>query len=91
MLKNPSVISWAQEALVRAGAAYRCDTHGAAQSTRDDAAVRRAVIIGRLNPFEDLSPNGAELALLETYLSLSLKCSDCASVSNASAKSSKAT
>jgi hypothetical protein len=69
VLKNPRVIDWAKESLVRAGAAAR-SIHGRVYSVEDDRAVRRAVVVVRLIPFEDLSPNAAEFALLETYLSL---------------------
>jgi hypothetical protein len=77
MLKNPIIINWAQESLVRAGAAVRCLVHDTTYSTGNDAAVRRAVTIGRLNPLQGISANGTELALLETYLSLSVSCPHC--------------
>jgi hypothetical protein len=69
VLKNPRVIDWAKESLVRAGAAER-SIHGLVYSIEDNCAVRKAVVVVRLNPFEDLSPNAAELAVLETYLNL---------------------
>ena len=77
MLRNIAIIAWAETALIRAGAAYRCPTHGLAISALDDDAVHRTVDICRRNPFEDLSANAAELAVLETYLSLPEECVEC--------------
>lgn len=77
MLINPTIINWAKQTLLRAGAARRCPAHGEIESVEDDTAVRRAVLLVRINPFEDLSANASELALLETYLSLSQKCPEC--------------
>ena len=78
MLTNPTIIKWAKETLLRAGAAKHCPTHRELQAVEDDTAVRRAVLLVRINPFEDLSANASELALLETYLSLSQNCQKCA-------------
>lgn len=77
MLLNPMIIGWVQRSLVRAGVAARCEQHGCLISTGDDAAARRAVIVGQLARFDDLSPNAIELILLETYLSLPTECPDC--------------
>lgn len=81
MLLNPMILDWVQQSLVRAGAAVRCDQHGGFKSTGDDAAARRAVIVGQLARFDDLSANAVELILLETYLSLPSECLDCESSS----------
>lgn len=77
MLLNPMIIGWVQRSLVRAGAAELCEQHGGLKSTGDDAAARRAVIVGQLARFDDLSPNAIELIMLETYLSLPTECPDC--------------
>jgi hypothetical protein len=89
MLINPNIIRWAKETLIRAGAARRCPAHGEIQAVEDDTAVRRAVLLVRMNPFEDLSPNASELALLETYLSLSQNCQKCTSSTISSLRSFK--
>ncbi len=77
MLKNPRIINRAEEALVRAGAAVRCISHGSVSSVENIPAVQRAVTIARLNPFEQLSANAAELAVLETYMTLADACPRC--------------
>lgn len=78
LVKNPSIIQWAERSLTVAGAAVRCSDHDLVRSKSDTAAVRRAVLVGRLASFEGLSPNAAELALLETYLRLPERCPLCA-------------
>lgn len=78
LVKNPYIIQWAERSLMTAGAAVRCADHDHVRSKCDTAAVRRAILIGRLARFEDLSPNAAELALLETYLQLPERCPHCA-------------
>lgn len=75
------ILNWVQRSLVRAGAATRCEQHGGFKSTGDDAAARRAVVVGQLARFDDLSANAIELILLETYLSLPSECADCDSSS----------
>lgn len=67
---------WAQEALVRAGAAFRC--HAALVSTDNDLAVRQAVHIARMHPGAEQTSDEAELILLETYLRLESRCPICA-------------
>ncbi len=89
MLTNPTIIKWAKETLLRAGAAKHCPTHRELQAVEDDTAVRRAVLLVRINPFEDLSANASEFALLETYLSLSQNCQKCAPDTVASINSLK--
>lgn len=84
MLTNPTIIKWAKETLLRAGAIKRCPMHKELQSVEDDTAVRRAILLVRINPFEDLSANASELALLETYLSISQNCQKCAANTAAS-------
>lgn len=78
LVKNPNIIQWAERSLTVAGAAVRCSDHNLVRSKSDTAAVRRAVLIGRLASFEGLSANAAELALLETYLRLPERCPHCA-------------
>jgi hypothetical protein len=78
LVKNPNIIQWAERSLTVAGAAVRCPDHDLVRSRSDTAAVRRAVLVGRLASFEGLSPNAAELALLETYLQLPERCPHCA-------------
>ena len=77
LVKNPNIIKWAEKSLLVAGAAVQCPDHDCIRSRNDPAAVRRAVSIGRLVRFEDLSPDAAELALLETYLQLPECCPHC--------------
>lgn len=78
LVRNPNIIQWAERSLTIAGAAVRCLDHDLIRSKSDVAAVRRAVMFGRLACFEGLSPNAAELALLETYLQMPDRCPHCA-------------
>jgi hypothetical protein len=43
----------------------------------DVGAVNQTVAIGRENPLDGMTPDGAELAILETYLSLPDTCEMC--------------
>lgn len=78
LVKNPVVVQWARRSLIIAGAATLCGEHGTVCATGCASSVRRAVTIARLTSFEGLSPNAAELAILETYLRLAEQCSHCA-------------
>lgn len=68
---------WAEQTLARAGAARQCPHHGLTFSEPNDGAVRRAIAVGRMNHLPGISADGAELALLETYLSLNDRCPAC--------------
>lgn len=68
---------WAEQTLVRAGAARQCPRHGVTISDGNEGAVKRAVAIGRMNHLPRISADGAELALLETYISLNDSCPKC--------------
>lgn len=68
---------WAEQTLVRAGAARRCPHHQLTFSEGNEGAVKRAVAVGRMNHLPKISADGAELALLETYISLCDSCQKC--------------
>lgn len=77
LVKNPAIIQWAQKSLIIAGAATRCHD-GCVIPLEDSAsAVSRTVTIARLAAFDGLSPDAAELAILETYLQLAPRCASC--------------
>lgn len=78
LVKNPAIIQWAHRSLIAAGAAIRCDDGQIIRAERSAPAVRRAVIIARLASFDGLSPDAAELAILETYLQLAERRTHCA-------------
>lgn len=79
LVKNPTIVRWAETSLTIAGAAIRCSDHDIVHSMSNPTAVRRAVTVARLTSVEGLSPNAAEFALLETYLQLPERCPHCAS------------
>ena len=64
------ILEWSHRHLVLTGAAEVCRLHGLITATENVGAVNRAVSIGRKHPLSTISPDGAELAILHTYLSL---------------------
>jgi hypothetical protein len=77
LVKNPAIIQWAQRSLIAAGAATRCHDGSVVRAEGNASAVRRTVIIARLASFDGLSPDAAELAILETYLQLAPQRANC--------------
>lgn len=71
------VNEWSQRRLVQSGAAHICDRHGYITASENVAAVKEAIKFAREIPFEKLSKDAAELAILETYLSLPETCLGC--------------
>lgn len=71
------VEEWSQRLLIQVAAAHVCEQHGYIFATENVSAVHEAVRFARVAPFSSLSSDGAELTVLETYLSLPETCSQC--------------
>jgi hypothetical protein len=68
---------WAQRALVEAKAAFICYEHGFIVATTNVPAVNGCVASVRAHPLRGISQDGAELAVLQVYLSLPESCPGC--------------
>ena len=69
--------NWAEEALIRGGAARRCPAHRTLHAASDLAAAHSTVAVARLNRLPGISADGAELAVLEVYVDLPDHCDRC--------------
>lgn len=69
--------SWAEETLIRGGAARRCPAHRTLHAAADLAAAHSTIAVARLNRLPEISADGAELAILEVYVSLPDHCEQC--------------
>ena len=68
---------WAEETLIRGGAARRCPKHDTIHATSTLKAAHYSVAIARLNRLPGISADGAELAVLEVYVALPERCERC--------------
>ena len=68
---------WAERGLIREGGASVCHRHGYIVAGKKPASVWKAVATARATPPAQLSPDGAELTILEKYLALPAKCPKC--------------
>ena len=71
------MLEWSHRHLVLTGAAEVCPLHGVISACENVRAVNQAVSIGREDPLSDISPDGAEIVILHTYLSLPDTCEMC--------------
>ena len=68
---------WAERGLIREGGASVCHRHGYIVAGKKPALVWKAVAKARMAPPGQLSPDGAELTILEKYLALPARCPGC--------------
>lgn len=84
MPANFDLRRWAENTLIRAGAARRCQRHMVLHVASTLKAAHNAVAVARLNQLPGISPDGAELAILEVYVGLPERCSQCSGSSQLS-------
>jgi hypothetical protein len=68
---------WVEYRLLHADAIRICEHHNVLISNENATAVQNAVHVARLAPFPSITQDGAELALLEVFLSLPGACPQC--------------
>lgn len=74
---DTDIRQWSLKHLVHNGAATVCPDHGFITVVENIPAVHQAVSAARQHPLPGISADGAELAILETYLSLPEHCPVC--------------
>ena len=77
MASNFDLRSWAENTLLRAGAAKRCPKHKVLHASSSLKAAHGAIAVARLNRLPGISADGAELAILEVYVNLPDHCELC--------------
>lgn len=68
---------WAEGTLIRAGAARRCPKHNLLHAASTLKEAHKAIAVARLNHLPGITADGAELAVLEVYVTLPDHCERC--------------